>query len=325
MVLYAHAFAFYGKKSHGFMSLDSFGGLGISIFFIISGYLIVKSWDSDPVWYRFLLKRSLRIFPALIVVISLTALILGPIFSRLNLAEYFSHELFSLYFFNILLYPIYALPGVLENARIPNAINGSLWSLPVEYALYLTVLIIGVICKGVRGIYLLLLIVFIATILLWVEQRAEMVVFYGTDLRQYFLSGIYFIIGSCYAKYNINRFFSLSTTVACLFFLVILSNMPDIREIENIEKYLMWVFLPYIILSFGLSNSWFGSKINSLGDYSYGVYIYAFPIQQLTLIVLPEIGFYNYLIFTSILTLIFAAMSWHFIEKKCLALKSALT
>ena len=315
MVLYAHAFAFYGNKSHSFLNLDSFGGLGISIFFIISGYLIIKSWDSDPVWYRFLLKRSLRIFPALIIVIMFTAFILGPLFSRLSFNEYFAHQSLFLYLWNILLYPVFALPGLLEEARVPNAINGSLWSLPIEFSLYLTVLIIGVIFNKAKIAYLLLLILFILVIMFWIWRGSEMLVFYGSDLRQYFLAGIYFILGSCYAKFNLNRFFSLSGAVGCLFLMLFFAGIPELK------KYLMWIFLPYIVLSFGLSASWLGSKINSLGDYSYGVYIYAFPIQQLTLLTYPGIGFYTYLLSTSLLTLFFAVLSWHLIERRCLELK----
>lgn len=315
MVLYSHAFAFYGKKSHRFLDFNSFGGLGISIFFIISGYLIVKSWDSDPVWYRFLLKRSLRIFPGLIVVVLLTAMIVGPLFSSLNVTDYFAHDGVIFYLKNILLYPVFALPGVLVDARVPNAINGSLWSLPVEYSLYLTVLLIGLIFKGTKILYLSLLVIFILVNILWVWQGAEMLVFYGSDVRQYFIAGIFFIIGACYAKFNVNRFFSLTTSITCLFLLTFFSGTAEV------SKLLMWIFFPFVVLSFGLSTSWLGSKINALGDYSYGVYIYAFPVQQLLLLKFPEIGFYSYLLYSSVITLFFAAISWHLIEKKCLAIK----
>lgn len=316
MVLYAHAFAFYGNKNDTFLNLSSYGGLGISIFFIISGYLIVKSWDSDPVWHRFLLKRCLRIFPALIVVVVLSAVIVGPIFSSLSFSEYFSHVLFKSYFLNIILYPVFALPGVLENARIPNAINGSLWSLPIEFFMYLTVLFIGITCKNSKWAYLTTTMAFIAIIIFWIKEDAEMVVVYGTDVRQYFLSGVYFIFGALFAKFKLNRYFSLSGTAFCFFIIIFLSSSSLIKP-----YFIMWFLIPYLVLSFGLSTSWLGSKINRIGDYSYGIYIYAFPVQQLYLLAYPDIGFYAYLIMTSLITILFSCISWHFVEKKMLLFK----
>jgi peptidoglycan/LPS O-acetylase OafA/YrhL len=112
LVLYGHSFAFYGNPPESFLNLASYGGLGIDIFFIISGYLIVKSWDSTPSARKFIIKRSLRIFPALIVVVLISMFIFGPIFTTLPINGYFSHPQFWSYLKNIILSPVFYLPGV---------------------------------------------------------------------------------------------------------------------------------------------------------------------------------------------------------------------
>ena len=67
LVLYGHSFVFLGLPEPLFLSLQPLGALGVLIFFTISGYLITESWDRDPNLSRFIARRMLRIFPALVV------------------------------------------------------------------------------------------------------------------------------------------------------------------------------------------------------------------------------------------------------------------
>jgi peptidoglycan/LPS O-acetylase OafA/YrhL len=82
------------------------------------------SWDKDPFLYRFFIRRSIRIFPALIVCILLSVIVLG---STLSIKEYLSHDATLVYIKNIFLHVSYYLPGVFEHNPLPNAVNGSLW------------------------------------------------------------------------------------------------------------------------------------------------------------------------------------------------------
>jgi peptidoglycan/LPS O-acetylase OafA/YrhL len=74
-------------------------------------------------------------------------------------------------------------------------------------------------------------------------------------------------------------------------------------------------------LAYGLSRSWLGSLVNKVGDCSYGVYIYAFPVQQLVLLKFPGIAYSTYLVVTVVITLILGYGSWHLIEKRVLKFK----
>ena len=315
MVLYAHSFAFYGNAPASFLGLTSYGGLGIDIFFVISGYLIVKSWDFNPSSISFLIKRSLRIFPALIVVVLISMFLFGPIFSTLAVKDYFAHPQFSPYLKNIILSPVFYLPGVLEHARIPNAVNGSLWSLPVEFFMYLVVMGLGLLFKGGRLIYAAATALFVAAVVFWCWRDAPLIVVYDTDVRNIFLTGIYFMIGACYAKFGLDRWFSLSGVCVLLMTTILLAPY------SNVSKFLMWVTLPYIVLAYGLSRSWLGSFVNKVGDCSYGVYIYAFPVQQFVLLQYPDIAYGTYLFVTVLITIVLGYCSWHLIEKRILKYK----
>jgi len=315
MVLYAHSFAFYGNTTASFLGLTSYGGLGIDIFFVISGYLIVKSWEFNPTIFNFLIKRSLRVFPALIIVILISVFLLGPMFTTLPVKEYFTHPQLSSYFKNIILSPVFYLPGVLEHARVPNAVNGSLWSLPVEFFMYLVVIILGLFLKGGRMIYLAVTAGFVTAVVFWCWEDAPLIVVHGTDIRNIFLTGVYFMIGACYAKFRLERFFSLSGVF--LFFMATIMLAPY----ASVSKFLMWVTLPYIVLAYGLSRSWLGRFVNKVGDCSYGVYIYAFPVQQFVLLQYPDIAYGTYLAVTVSITIILGYGSWHLIEKQMLKYK----
>lgn len=104
MVLYGHAFVFLGQHEPLFLGMIPLGPLGVWIFFAISGYLIMQSWTHDPHLLRFLFKRVLRIFPALIVCILLSILVLGPSLTTLDVAEYFKNPITRGYLDNIWLY-----------------------------------------------------------------------------------------------------------------------------------------------------------------------------------------------------------------------------
>ncbi|MFF4194394.1 acyltransferase family protein [Nonomuraea sp. NPDC001831] len=121
------------------------GGIGVGVFFLISGYLISASWLADPSPARYTLRRALRIYPAYALVIVLTALLLGPLVSTLPAAGYFSGPGAWAYIVRgLLVQPVsYALPGVFEGLPYPGAVNGSLWTIWVEVLCYAGVAVMG--------------------------------------------------------------------------------------------------------------------------------------------------------------------------------------
>ena len=87
LVLVSHQFALQGLPEPGVQGLYSLGGLGVLVFFSISGYLVAQSWLNDPHWLRFAARRLLRIVPGLLVVMVACTFILGPVLTHLSLTE----------------------------------------------------------------------------------------------------------------------------------------------------------------------------------------------------------------------------------------------
>jgi peptidoglycan/LPS O-acetylase OafA/YrhL len=98
IVLYSHVYSF--AKSHdplyALTNSIGFGELGVAVFFVISGYLITMSWQRNNNILVFLINRTLRIFPALLVVVAFAIFIVGPLFSELSIKEYFVNKLFHI-------------------------------------------------------------------------------------------------------------------------------------------------------------------------------------------------------------------------------------
>ncbi len=245
--------------------------------------------------------------------IVLTVFVLGPLFTTLSIRDYFSNQHTFGYMRNIALYIVYYLPGVFSENRVPNAVNGSLWSLPVESVMYILVAMIGVL-RGGRWMYPTLAILSAAGVVFW-ASNADLFVIYAFDFRQVLFCGTYFWVGATFYKYNIRQYFSISSfAFICILFLCI-GYWPQLMRSAS------WVLLPFVVLAFGLSKSPMLTKFVQSGDYSYGIYIYAFPVQQGVAFIRPDMALEKYLVICGTITLALAILSWHLIERRALELK----
>jgi len=148
MVLYSHQYPLLGRESPYIPRLAdnwglSFGSLGVAIFFTISGYLVTQSWIHDPHIGRYLAKRLLRVWPGLAVVTLIAAFVVGPMVSSLTPHDYFHDSRTWNYLRALHLKIIFSLPGVFEENPFPNAVNGSLWTIRIEFRWYLYLLAFG--------------------------------------------------------------------------------------------------------------------------------------------------------------------------------------
>jgi peptidoglycan/LPS O-acetylase OafA/YrhL len=314
MVLYGHSFVFLGLREPLFLSWLPLGPLGVYIFFTISGFLVSQSWDRDPHLLRFFQRRCLRILPGLAVCTILSVLVLGPLLTTLPLKDYFTHKHTWGYLQNIALHVVYYLPGVFEHNRVANAVNGSLWSLPVEFLMYIVLAVVCVL-HGNRWAIAALAVVSAATSLLWAQVTTEMLVVYNFDLRQAFICGTYFWVGSSFHKFDLQRYLTPSAGMLAIFAMLCLE--PWARQLALAS----WVLLPVVVLAFGFAYSPWLARLTRSGDYSYGVYIYAFPIQQTVVYLWPQIGIGPYLFVCTAITFVLAALSWHLVEHRALFLK----
>ena len=314
LVLYGHSFVFLGQREPLFLSWLPLGPLGVYIFFTISGYLVSQSWDRDPHLVRFFARRALRIFPGLAVCVVLSILVLGPALTTLPLGDYFRNPHTLGYLQNIALHIVYHLPGVFSENRVPHAVNGSLWSLPVEFLMYIVVSIVGVL-RGGRWTALAIAAGSALFTVFWAQVSAEMLVIYNFDLRQAFICGTYFWAGAVFHKFGLARWFTLPAALGALVVLLCLEPWRPLLQIAS------WVLLPLTVLAFGLASSPALETLTRRGDYSYGIYIYAFPVQQSVEYLWPGVSLLPYLLICSTITLGLAVLSWHGVERPAMRLK----
>lgn len=90
-------------------------------------------------------------------------------------------------------------------------------------------------------------------------------------------------------------------------------------------NYVYLFLVPYILFYFAYIPKGIIRNFNKIGDYSYGIYIYAFPIQQIVIYNYPTISFPMFVAISIITTLLFSVLSWHFVEKPVLNFKKKVS
>jgi len=282
------------------------GQAALAVFFVISGYLIPVSWESTASLPRFAWKRFLRIVPALVPVVFITLLVIGPLMTSFPPAEYYG-TLFSLK--GIFSAPFFENGGVLGlfQDNPVTLVNGSLWVIPVEVAMYGVVAVLGL--AGLlrrRGAIIVLAAI---NILLWMawfdDPRMAKIRF-----------TLYFLIGAYFSLHR--REITYRPLIAGILLLVLgLSMLTPCPPVAGV------ICIPYLALYAAHIRIPFLNTFGRAGDISYGMYIYHYPILQaliqasgnsLSLPVLCGVSF--------LLVLPLAFISWHMIEKRALAVKN---
>jgi peptidoglycan/LPS O-acetylase OafA/YrhL len=291
-----------------------FGHLSVIIFFIISGFLITQSFDKSQNLLHYSKARILRIFPALIVLLLLTVFVLGPLLTTLSLGEYFTNfDTWKYLILNISLIGVqYDLPGVFENNIFPTSVNGSLWTLWFEFFFYIIVAFLGALKILNKKV---VLVAFISCLVFsFVEP-----VFNGN-----FLFGFLFKYVSLFIYFGAGMLFYLFRNEIKIDFRLALFSIINIIIWTYLGyfDYAFPIFGTYLIFYISLQTKISFHNFTKHGDFSYGLYIFAFPIQQIVTLSfdnqLTPIG--NFL-FSFPISLILSILSWHLIEKKALMLK----
>jgi peptidoglycan/LPS O-acetylase OafA/YrhL len=326
MVLWGHAFSLTGGQPPGWFG-NAIGTIGVKIFFVISGLLITRSWLADPRPWAYAMRRVLRIMPALILVVLITVGVMGPLVTMLPLRDYMLSGGTRLYLWNILLYPVYSLPGVFANNPYPFAVNGSLWSLPAEVLMYIMMpFIIGRSAGGGRlGIVICVAISAVVGIyFVRIAAIAPVPVVYGTSILSVLDVATYFQVGSLFAVFALERFarpvFSILLLLASAMAIQVVSKTTDAYVVAEM---LLMLTLPFAVVSVGSVTV--GGQLGrmlSLADVSYGLYLYGFPIQQLISATSGgRIGPVANFALALPLTFVGALLSWKTVEHAALRLK----
>lgn len=299
LVLVSHQFALSGRHEPLLTSSSTYGALGVLIFFSISGYLVARSWMVDPEPRRFAARRLLRIWPGLAASVLVTAL--AAVLVSGTLAR-------PLYLLNLLL--VYV-----DGAFFPKnpfvLLNGSLWTIQLEVLCYVLLAGVGLLAARRTRTALLVLgcVAAPACLLIMGPALDHDRIPAGIRLLPYFAA--FFFAGSAQA--------------------VRLPRAPAIAAIcalgaiaFGLGRPTLGLLLVVPVLSiFVGTRSWpLLRDAGRWGDLSYGVYLWAWPIQQAGVALLPRDTPLGVLLVVTIACVLpMAWLSWHLVEKRSLMLK----
>lgn len=277
-VIVSHQFALAGLGEPSVLNVHSLGGFGVLVFFSISGYLVSRSWEADPNALRFFLKRFLRIWPGLAVVIVLVAFVLGPFVSNLSLRDYYSHPLIWEYLKNLRFSLRDELPLSFVGNALPGAVNGSIWTIPIEVKCYALLGLLGV-CGLLRYHWLITTVTVVAVIAYAVvEPRGDdMMVLLSLRPEQRFVLefSLFFFAGVMFHTLDVRL------SVARQYWALGLCLSAALLAYALHRPFLaLWLAVPIAVLLIGTASTPYIRQTGRFGDVSYGLYLYAFPVQQ---------------------------------------------
>lgn len=277
------------------------GDIAVSGFFAISGFLVAASFARNSI-VRFALLRSVRIFPALIACVAI-CISVGAAITTLPTADYFSSPITWDYAKNVSLYQVHNyLPGVFEGNPFNGGVNGSLWSLPVEIRCYLLLMI-----AGFFGLLDSRLRVNVAAVLALIFVNNYAVPMWAHP--NFVSASSYFTLGLLVWT---NRHFIPLHSGAALLSCVVLVATAKVPSLSIVFAAALVYLIFYVALAVRHVN------LDRFGDISYGVYIYAWPVQQFVWTE-GQSGYGNFMI-AAPLTFALATASWFMVEKPSLAL-----
>jgi peptidoglycan/LPS O-acetylase OafA/YrhL len=294
------------RLSHGRYTT---GEMAVSIFFIISGFLVTQSFQRSKDLKNYFLARALRIFPALIAVVMVLVFVAGPMLSELSFKDYFTAPGTYHYLLRMTIFTDEdntRLPGVFAHNPYAGTVNGSLWTLSYEVVCYLAVPAIALLFHKRKWLPALLLLA--ACIVLSIN---------------FFLFSMFLKLSSCFLSgalfYIFRKKIPLNSWLALVnLALLIISFRFDFFP------YTLGLFGGYIILYLSYVPKSALFRFSKHGDFSYGIYIWAFPVQQFIASHYASKGNYFNAGVSFLVTLILGILSWHLVEKRALQLKKKM-
>jgi peptidoglycan/LPS O-acetylase OafA/YrhL len=319
LVLVSHCYPLTGRDEP-FAELTgvTLGEVGVVMFFAMSGFLVAKSWIDEPQPRQYARKRALRLLPALAVAVAVTTLVIGPLFTTESLGDYFSD--FDTWFYlvraSLLITVAGHLPGVYEDNVYADAVNGSLWTLPVEAGCYVMVAVLGLL--GIlRSSGLLLggaVVVLVAVTPLSPASTDIVNTEAGGNLTIVLELIATFLVGSL--LYAVRARLRLSWIVlAALVALWVLTWETEWVTLTTV----LAIAYGVLVLAFRTPASL--RRLTAPGDVSYGVYVYAFPVQQSVAALWDDATPLGMFAIAFPITYALALASWRLIERPALRRK----
>jgi peptidoglycan/LPS O-acetylase OafA/YrhL len=295
------------------------GGTAVTFFFVISGFLITESWRRSRTAGEYFRKRLLRIYPAFIADSLFCALVVGPLGAD-SVAAYF-HQFRPIPFVGymaLLVGPF--MPPIFLHLPLPNAVDGSFWTLRYEFWCYVIVALLGAVGLLARRTSVLVLCGMIVAFVILRDHALihvpvlEIKILGNTGRWPGLL--LPFALGMAYRLYDdrirLTRAFALVA-------LVVLAASLALHILAALT---VPICGSYLLLCAAYAPNLHLQEWGRYGDFSYGIYVLGFPVQQLLILyagrhLTPITLFFAAMLVTTLL----AALSWHFVEKPCLKMK----
>lgn len=321
-VLVSHSYYFVSGNaaSEPLVSITghSLGEHAVQVFFFLSGILVTQSILKSGSVVDFVAARALRIFPGLAVCVLVTALLLGPCVSALSPAAYFADASLIKYITKTLFLTTGAapLPAVFDSLPASGLVNMSLWTLKYEVLCYLA-LGLALAARAFAPRYRVLTIIALSAIVFGVFLKSPVAAqdYSQLDNIRYFT--LYFTTGvlACLLKDRLVIDVRILAVLGALFVASLASRWSELT---------CALFLGYATLCVAGINFGPLRRVTQATDLSFGVYIYAAPIQQTLLSVFPNLAPLQLAALAACFTLIAAFLSWELVEKRSLRARRAL-
>lgn len=285
----------------------------VPAFFALSGFLVAGSLLRNDI-SSFIVLRGLRIYPALMVEVIISSLIVGLIFTAYDPGRYFSDPEFFRYLLNAIGWVHYTLPGVFHETPAGPTVNLQMWTIPIELQCYVALTCVGAVSLHRHrvlfgsGVVLVTIAAFIYTV------ASGVPLIQGIPPKVVFLS---FLFGIAFYLFRDRIVVSKIAVIAST---IIAAGLVFSETYHVFSP----IFISYITVCFGVQNMRI-PIFNHLSNYSYGMYLYGFPIQQAVSAAFPDFRHWWFNALVSIpLTLLAAALSWILVEKPVLTHRRAV-
>lgn len=321
MVLLSHSFDLVdgGPRREPLARLvhaTTLAGLALPSFFLISGYLILQSWQHDPHLWRFAARRALRIYPGFIVAVLISAFVAGPLGAASS--TYFAELSVPHLLAKTLLLRAPEVPPVFEGTPYA-VVNSPPWTISHEARCYAALALLGL--AGVTSRPRPWLAISLGlTALSFVFRTPETVTFKPAllllgDPIHLLRFAAFFCAGGCFYLYRERiRYRGRWALGAALLAVPALFHQNTARlALLTLGAYvLFWLaFAPIPALR----------RLSRSTDISYGTYLYGWPTQKLLLWYQPGLTPWALFGLATLLAGTCGLLSWHLVERPFLRRK----